>query len=49
MNPETRVLKRVELEDGLEADEMFTVLMGDKVEPREFIYNHSAEVLELDV
>ncbi len=50
MNPETRVLKRVELEDALEADEMFTVLMGDKVEPRrEFIYKHSAEVLELDV
>jgi len=50
MNPETRVLKRVELEDALEADEMFTILMGGKVEPRkEFIYKHSAEVLELDV
>ncbi|HNR66139.1 MAG TPA: toprim domain-containing protein, partial [Atribacterota bacterium] len=32
MNPETRVLKRVELEDALEADEMFTILMGGKVE-----------------
>ncbi|MBN2395105.1 MAG: DNA topoisomerase IV subunit B, partial [Candidatus Atribacteria bacterium] len=50
MNPETRVLKRVELEDALEADEMFTILMGDKVEPRkEFIYLHSAEVKELDI
>lgn len=50
MNPETRVLKRVELEDALEADEMFTILMGGKVEPRkEFIYQHSAEVMELDV
>lgn len=50
MNPETRVVKRVELEDALEADEMFTMLMGGKVEPRkEFIYQHSAEVLELDV
>lgn len=50
MNPETRVLKRVEMEDALEADEMFTILMGGKVEPRkEFIYQHSAEVLELDV
>ncbi|MDD3656228.1 MAG: DNA topoisomerase (ATP-hydrolyzing) subunit B [Atribacterota bacterium] len=50
MNPETRVLKRVELEDALEADEMFTILMGGKVEPRkEFIYQHSAEVVELDV
>ena len=50
MNPETRVMKRVEMEDALEADEMFTILMGGKVEPRrEFIYQHSAEVLELDV
>ncbi len=50
MNPETRLLKRVELEDSLEADEMFTILMGDKVEPRkEFIYQHSTEVQELDV
>jgi len=50
MNPETRVVKRVELEDVLEADEMFTILMGGKVEPRkEFIYQHSAEVEELDV
>ncbi len=50
MNPETRVLKRVELEDALEADEMFNILMGGKVEPRrEFIDKHSAEVLELDV
>ncbi len=50
MNPETRVLKRVELEDALEADEMFTILMGGKVEPRkEFIYQHSNEVVELDV
>ena len=50
MNPETRVLKRVELEDALEADEMFTILMGGKVEPRkEFIYQHSAEVEELDI
>ena len=50
MNPETRMLKRVELEDALEADEMFTILMGGKVEPRkEFIYQHSAEVEELDI
>lgn len=50
MNPETRVVKRVELEDVLEADEMFTILMGGKVEPRkEFIYQHSAEVEELDI
>lgn len=38
MNPETRTLKRVEIEDAAEADRMFTVLMGDRVAPRrEFI------------
>lgn len=38
MNPETRLLKRVEIEDAVEADRIFTVLMGDKVAPRrEFI------------
>ncbi|MDD5635834.1 MAG: toprim domain-containing protein, partial [Atribacterota bacterium] len=50
MNPETRMVKRVDLTDVLEADEMFTILMGGKVEPRkEFIYQHSAEVQELDI
>jgi len=50
MNPETRVLKKVTLEDALEAEEMFTVLMGDKVEPRkEFIYKHSLEAKEIDI
>ncbi len=50
MNPETRMLKKIELEDAIEADEMFNILMGDKVEPRkEFIYLHSAEVKDLDV
>lgn len=50
MNPENRILKRIELEDAIEAEEMFTVLMGNKVEPRkEFIYKHSLEVKELDI
>lgn len=50
MNPETRVLKKITLEDVLEADEMFTVLMGDKVEPRkDFIYKHSLDVKEIDI
>ena len=50
MNPETRILKKITLEDALEADEMFTVLMGDKVEPRkDFIYKHSLDVKELDI
>jgi len=49
MNPGNRILKRIELEDNIEAETMFTVLMGDKVEPRrDFIYQHSLEVKELD-
>lgn len=50
MNPETRTLLQVSLEDAMEADEIFTVLMGDKVEPRrEFIEMHAKEVRNLDV
>ncbi len=50
MNPETRILKRIELRDAIEADEIFSILMGDKVEPRrEFIMAHAKEVTELDV
>jgi len=49
MNPENRVLKRIELEDNIEAEDMFTILMGNKVEPRrDFIYKHGLEVKELD-
>lgn len=49
MNPENRVLKRIELEDNIEAEVMFTILMGSKVEPRrDFIYKHGLEVKELD-
>ncbi len=50
MNPETRVLKKVTIEDAELADELFTILMGEKVEPRkEFIEKHALEVKELDV
>lgn len=50
MNPETRIILKVELEDALAADEIFTILMGDKVEPRrEFIENHAKMVKNLDV
>ena len=45
MDPNTRTMKRVEIEDALEADRIFTILMGDKVAPRrEFIETHSAEM-----
>jgi len=50
MDPESRVLKRVTIEDAVLADELFTVLMGDAVQPRkEFIITHAKEVENLDV
>jgi DNA gyrase subunit B len=50
MDPETRTLLVVKIEDVVEADEIFTILMGDKVEPRrEFIQNNALEVTELDI
>ncbi len=50
MNPETRKLYRVVINDAVEADEIFTVLMGPNVEPRrEFIEKHALEVTNLDV
>ncbi|NLA87409.1 MAG: DNA gyrase subunit B, partial [Clostridiales bacterium] len=50
MNPETRILKRIELTDAVKADEIFTVLMGEKVEPRkEFIEKNAKYVINLDV
>lgn len=50
MDPETRIMMRVELEDAMMADAIFTVLMGDKVEPRrEFIEMNSKLVADLDV
>ncbi len=45
MNPQTRMMKRVEIEDALEADRIFNILMGDKVAPRrEFIETHSGNL-----
>jgi DNA gyrase subunit B len=50
MNPETRVILKVELDDAIAADEIFSVLMGDKVEPRrEFIQEHAKTVTNLDI
>ncbi|WP_456456885.1 DNA topoisomerase (ATP-hydrolyzing) subunit B [Thermovibrio sp.] len=50
MNPENRTLLKVAVEDAVRADEIFTVLMGDKVEPRrEFIQKFAKEVRNLDV
>jgi DNA gyrase subunit B len=50
MDPEKRTLRKVRIEDWVECDDIFTVLMGDKVEPRrEFIQNNALEVTELDI
>ena len=50
MNPEKRTLLQVTINDTVKADDLFTTLMGDKVEPRrEFIQNHALEVSALDI
>ncbi|HEY9800677.1 MAG TPA: DNA topoisomerase (ATP-hydrolyzing) subunit B [Leptolyngbyaceae cyanobacterium] len=52
MNPETRTLKQVEIEDAAEADRIFTILMGDRVAPRrEFIetYGSKLNLTDLDI
>jgi DNA gyrase subunit B len=50
MNPETRTLLQVTMEDAVAADEIFTILMGDDVAPRkQFITTHAKDVANLDV
>ncbi len=49
MNPEKRVIVQVQLEDAMEAERIFSTLMGDKVEPRrQFIEEHAREVTDID-
>jgi DNA gyrase subunit B len=50
MNPEKRTLLQVRVEDFVDADEIFTILMGEEVEPRrEFIQSNALEVSMLDI
>ncbi|MDP6682579.1 MAG: DNA topoisomerase (ATP-hydrolyzing) subunit B [Desulfobacterales bacterium] len=50
MNPENRTLLRVKVDDDVETDEIFTILMGDEVEPRrDFIQKNALEVSTLDI
>jgi len=50
MDPANRIMKRIEVQDAVMADQLFSILMGDDVMPRrEFIIEHSGEVINLDV
>ncbi|RLF50872.1 MAG: DNA topoisomerase IV subunit B, partial [Thermoplasmata archaeon] len=50
MDPKRRKIIKVTIEDAIKADELFTILMGERVEPRkEFIKEHAREVMNLDI
>ena len=50
MDPATRIMKKITIEDAILADQLFSVLMGEDVEPRkQYIIEHAHEVINLDV
>jgi len=49
MNPDTRILKQITVEDNEEADETFTMLMGEEVPPRKKFITTHAKLADLDV
>jgi DNA gyrase subunit B len=50
MNPDARVLRQVTIQDAVETDQLFSVLMGDQVEPRrQFIEQNALTVRNLDI
>ncbi|MEG1640724.1 MAG: DNA topoisomerase IV subunit B, partial [Ruthenibacterium sp.] len=49
MNPDNRVIVQITVDDAMQADETFTILMGDKVEPRKAFIEKNAQYATLDV
>ena len=49
MNPENRVIVQITIEDAIKADQTFSILMGDKVEPRKNFIEKNAQYATLDV